>query len=139
MEIKDSKRNLFQRIFGIPVLKPPKDNSFWKLEEGKIEISIEKVPQLLMKGTAVRVEGGPLSERILDIYGEDGEYHALQNNCTHGKRCLDPVPGTKTVQCCSIGKSTFGYDGKILKGSAKQNLKSFPISYFEGKLTIDLE
>ena len=139
MELKDINRNIFQRLFGIPVTKAPQDNSFWKFENGKIEIVLEQVPQLKEKGTAIRVEGKSLPERVLVVNGNDGAYHALQNKCTHGKRCLDPVPETDTVQCCSIGKSTFGYDGKVLKGSAKDKISVYPVNLTEGKLIIDLE
>ena len=72
------------------------------------------------------------------MHGEDGEYYAFKNRCTHAKRRLDPVSGTPNVQCCSVGKSTFEYDGKVVSGSAKKNLTIYSITVEDGKLVIGL-
>ncbi len=39
-----------------------------------------------------------------------------KGNIHIGHRRLDPVAGTGTVQCCSVGKSTYTYDGKKIFG-----------------------
>jgi len=46
-----------------------------------------------------QIRSNNLPVRVLVVYGEDGEYRAFQNRCTHmGHRRLDSVPGTSTVQ-----------------------------------------
>jgi nitrite reductase/ring-hydroxylating ferredoxin subunit len=57
---------------------------------------------------------------VLVIQGDDGEYYAFKNRCTHGKRRLDPMPAIQQVQCCSIGKSTFDYGERRFPGRRKR-------------------
>ena len=69
--------------------------------------------------------------------GQDG-YHAFENKCAHGGRKLDPVAGTETVCCCSVGKAGYDYDGQVLAGSADGAIKVFPVTAENGRLTVDL-
>ena len=63
------------------------------------------------------MEGKNMPNRVLVVHGEDGEYRAFHNQCTHlGHRRLDPVPGTNTVQCCSVNKSTYDTEGTKIYG-----------------------
>ena len=64
---------------------------------------------LLFGAATAPVFGAPgyeakLAVQVLIVHGEDGEYHALENKCTHAGRRLDPLPGRPEVECCSIGK-----------------------------------
>ena len=85
------------------------------------------MPELVNKGSAVRLDGKGLGVSVLVVHGDDGEFHAFENRCTHGKRALDPVPGTETVQCCSVGTSTFNYDGSLIEGPAKGPLTVYKV------------
>jgi len=76
----------------------------------------------------LRLEGKELTERILVVFGDDGQYYAFKNSCTHAGRRLDPIPGTNKVQCCSVGKSTFDYEGKKQSGSAEHDVHTYPVS-----------
>jgi len=136
---KDSKRNFFQRLFGKPVTKPPQNDGCWSFSDDVLLIQLDKAPELSNPGGGIRIEGETLPFRVLVIHGDDGQYHAFRNVCTHGKRCLDPVPGGGTVQCCSVGKSTFDYDGKVLRGSAKENIVVYPVKEENGKLIVTLK
>ena len=51
---------------------------------------------------------GTITARTLVVHGDDGTFHAFANRCRHMGRRLDPVPGTETVQCCSV---IFGISG----------------------------
>ena len=135
---KTLKRNIFQRLFGKCATHEPKDPSCWTYSDNRIEIDLHKASELSNPGGAIRIESEDLPERLLVIHGDDGNYHAFRNECTHGKRRLDPVPGAGTVQCCSIGKSTFDYDGNLLGGSAKSNLTTFPAEVTDGRLVVSL-
>lgn len=67
-----------------------------------------------------------------------GMYRAFRNHCEHDGRRLDPVPGTQTVQCCSIGQSVYNYEGKIINGAADKAIKVFPTQLSNRKLIINL-
>ena len=101
MEVKFLQRNIFQRILGLPATAKPQDADCWSYADGKLTLDLKRVPELEKPGGAIRLEGRNLPERILVIFGEDEKFYVFRNRCTHvGHRRLDPVPGTKTIQCC---------------------------------------
>src|SRR5512136_3298492 len=108
MTVKFLNRSLLQRLFGLPATGMPQDPQCWTFSGGKIQIDLARAPELKAPGGALRLEGGRLPRRVLVVRAEDGRFHAFHNRCTHlGHRRLDPVPGTGTVQCCSVNKSTY--------------------------------
>jgi nitrite reductase/ring-hydroxylating ferredoxin subunit len=127
-----------KRILGICETKPPKDASCWSYSGNKIEIDLSRAPELDPEGGALRLEGRGLPERVLLVHGRDGEFHAYRNRCTHMGRRLDPLPGNKTVQCCSVSKSGFGYSGSVISGPAKGPLTLFPVQSRKGSLLISI-
>ncbi|PWW81026.1 (2Fe-2S)-binding protein [Prosthecochloris marina] len=136
MSVKKLDRNFFQRLFGICATPKPQQEQSWKKVDEKITIDLNMMPELGSKGSAIRIEGKGVDIPVLVVHGDDGEYHAFENRCTHGKRALDPVPGTKTVQCCSIGTSTFNYDGTLVEGPGKGPLKVYEVSRMGETLSI---
>lgn len=131
-------RNIFQRILGICATKQPSDEDCWTFENGKIIVDLARAPELGRRNGAIRLEKKNLPERVLVIQGDDGEYYAFKNRCTHGKRRLDPMPAIQQVQCCSIGKSTFDYGGKKISGPAKEDIDIYMMTVEDGKLLIAL-
>lgn len=132
-------RNIFQRIFGICATKRPLDEGCWTFKNGRIIVDLARAPELSRPNGAIRLETRHLPDRVLVIQGNDGRYYSFRNRCKHlGGRRLDPVPGTDQVQCCSIGKSTYDYEGKNLSGPAKEGLESYPVTFEDGKLVITL-
>jgi nitrite reductase/ring-hydroxylating ferredoxin subunit len=139
MEIKFIKRNFFQRLLGIPATEKPKIDSSWNYADGKLTISLSKASELNAPGGAARFEGNNLPVRVLVVHGEDGEYRAYKNRCTHlGHRRLDPVPGTGTVQCCSINKSTYDHDGNKIFGPAPDPVTRYPVEKDQEKLVVSI-
>ena len=138
MESTILRRNIFQRVFGICATKQPSDEGCWIFKEGKIVVDLARTPELASPNGAIRLESKGLTERVLVTQGEDGQYHAFQNRCTHGKRRLDPMPGAQQLQCCSIGKSIFDYKGKHVSGPAKRDIQTYPVTVDNGKLVITL-
>ncbi len=137
MDVKFMKRNIFQRIFGVSETKKPEMADCWNYEDGKLVINLNEASELRVPGGAIRLEGDNLPARVLVVCGENGEYRAYRNQCTHfGHRRLDPVPGTNTVQCCSINKSTFDSDGNQVFGPAPHSIKSYPVEKNQDKLSI---
>lgn len=136
MKVKKLRRNIFQRILGRQATPLPEVNDFWSFRDNIVEIDLAKVESLSRKFGAVRLEGNGLTKNLLVIHGGDDQYHAFYNSCSHGGRGLDPVPGTKTVQCCSMGTSTFDYQGNLISGSAQRGIDVFPVLKENGKLII---
>jgi nitrite reductase/ring-hydroxylating ferredoxin subunit len=126
-KVKFLERGFFQRLFGNCATPEPKDGGCWSYSGGRVSIKMRQTPELAGRGGAVRLEGKGIPKRVLVVHGDDGQYHAFSNTCTHAGRRLDPVPGTCTVQCCSVGKSTFDYAGKVLYGPAGGPVKPFPM------------
>lgn len=127
MKAQKLDRNIFQRLFGICATKKPAKKDGWKAEDGRITVDLDAMPELRNKGTAIRLDGKGFDAPLLLVHGDDGEFHAFENRCTHGKRALDPVSGTETIQCCSVGTSTFYYDGTLVEGPAKGPLHVYKV------------
>jgi nitrite reductase/ring-hydroxylating ferredoxin subunit len=138
MDIKFLKRSIFQRLFGRPSTGGPADEGCWTYADNRIEIDLSRAPELAEKGQGIRLEGKALPRRILVIHGEDGLYHTFENRCKHMGRRLDPVPGSETIQCCSVSKSTYDYDGNSLFGPAKKTVATLDTKVDEGKLVVTL-
>ncbi len=135
-EIKILKRGFFQRVFGKCATELPENPDCWSYADGVITVDLEKAKELDPVHGALRIESDDMPHRILVVYGDDNEYHAFKNHCEHGKRRLDPVPGTKTIQCCSIGKATYDYEGKVLNNDKLNNLTVYPVEFADGKLRV---
>ena len=133
------KRSFFQRILGIPATGLPADEGCWTYSNGRIEIDLGRAPELSATGGSLRLEEKNLPERVLVVRGDDDDYHAFRNRCRHMGRRLDPVPGTGTVQCCSISKSTYDYEGTVLSGPAGEALDVHRIETGNGTLLITLQ
>jgi nitrite reductase/ring-hydroxylating ferredoxin subunit len=140
MTVKFLNRNFFQRIFGLPTTSKPIDPQCWSFSDGKITIDLKRAAELKKPGGALRLEGGGLPMRVLVIRGDDGKFHAFHNRCTHiGHRRLDPVLGTGSIQCCSVGKSTYTYDGKKIYGPPTGSIKTFKVEVEDDRLVVFLE
>ena len=130
--------SFFKKLFGISVTKPAQEGS-WKLNDGTIEIDLDRAPELSSPNGALRLEGEGLDPRMLVIHGVDGQYHAYKNNCACSGWRIDPVPGEEKVQCCTLASSTYDYTGKRVSGPAKDDLQVFPVEAEGKKLTIKLD
>lgn len=137
LDIKFVKRSFFQRIFGMSETKKPAMAHCWNYEDGKLVINLHEASELRTSGGAMRLEGKNLPVRVLVVCGEDGEYRAYRNQCTHfGHRRLDPVPGTDAVQCCSVNKSTFDSSGNKIFGPAPHSINRYPVEKDQDKLIV---
>ena len=127
-----------KRIFGICETPQPTDTGGWTYGNGQVRLDLSRMPELKNPGGGVRLEGKGLDPRLLVFLGDDGGYHAVANRCTHMGRRIDTLPGRHTIQCCSVSKSTFTYDGQPVGGAAKKPLKTYPAILQEDILTITL-
>ncbi|MEW6751810.1 MAG: Rieske 2Fe-2S domain-containing protein [Candidatus Latescibacterota bacterium] len=138
MGLPTVKRTFFQRLLGIPATPRPADVACWTYVAGKVTVSLERAPELAGPRGALRLEGAELPERVLVFRDEAGIPHAVQNRCSHVGRRLDPVPGCELVQCCSLGKSTYRYDGVSVSGPGGHGIRALAVTESDGRLTIDL-
>ncbi len=138
MEPRSLKRSLFQRLFGIPATGLPADPGAWRYADGELIVDLARAPELSRPGGALRFEGGGLRRRILVVHAEDGTYRAYHNRCRHFGRRLDPVPGTATIKCCSVSKSTYDLSGAVVAGPARGPVEAYPVEVREGKLIVRL-
>jgi nitrite reductase/ring-hydroxylating ferredoxin subunit len=135
--MKILRRSLWKRIVGICATDKPRNPDGWNFKAGQLTISLARIPELTLAGTAMRFEGKSLPSRVLVVCDEDKQYHAFQNRCTHlGHRRLDYVPGTHTVQCCSVNKSTYEFDGECICGPAPQPIRTYSVEVRTDELRI---
>ena len=130
------RRSLLQRILGRPATRPPADPGCVVVTDFEVVIDLNRAPELDHPGGAIRLEGGAMPERILVYRADDGRLRAVRNRCTHGGRRLDPVPGERCVQCCSLGHSTFDGSGRVVGGPAKAPLDVYWTRVEDGKLRV---
>ena len=126
----------FKRLLGICQTRQPSDSGCWMYANGEITVDLARVPELSLKGSALRLEGRRLPARVLVVHGEGGEFYAFVNKCTHAGRRLDPLADSDKIQCCSVSKSTFDYSGKKLSGAAKSDLTSLTTETKDNKVII---
>jgi cytochrome b6-f complex iron-sulfur subunit len=130
--------SLVKSIFGICETKPLSPD-LWSREANRVRVKVGQVPELSREGDAVYLKGESLEKPLLVLKTGGDQYLAFANRCTHvGHRKLDPVPGQRTLRCCSIGHSTFDYEGKRLSGLAKDALTRHETEMSEGDLLIKL-
>lgn len=130
-----------KQLIGICETPVPQDPDSWTLSNNQIEIDLNRVPELSQAGSAIRLEDDSLPVRVLIVHGLENNYHAFKNRCTHyssGRR-MDPVPGKPLIRCCSIGKATFDYEGKVISGPVEKALTTYPVEVRENKLLVSLE
>ena len=133
------KRNIFQRLLGICATRLPADTGCWNFADGKITVDLSRAPELTMENGAIRLEEKGVPDRVLVFKGADGGFHAFRNMCAHAKRRLDPVPGAEHVQCCSVGKSLYDYEGKVISGMAGGDIRTYPVIEEADKLVITIQ
>jgi nitrite reductase/ring-hydroxylating ferredoxin subunit len=131
-------RGFLDRLVGRPITDLPQVIDAWTYQNNTLTLDLEKLPELETLGGAVRIEGEVLADPVLVILGDDGEYYAFKNACTHSGRMVDPLVGTMTLECCSVSQSTFDYAGNVLSGPAEGPLTSYPLFIEDGILQIDL-
>lgn len=132
-------RSIFSRVLGIPATRLPADPGCWSYANGVITVDLTRAKELAQAGGALRVEGDGSPLRVLIVKNEQGDFLAYHNRCSHiGHRRLDPVPGTGTVQCCSVNKSTYDRSGECIHGPGKKPLRQFPVAVDGNQLTVSV-
>ena len=137
-DVTAENRGMWDRLLGRPATDLPQIENAWIYQNNTLALDLAKLPELEELGGAVRIEGEALSDPVLVVLGEDENYYAFKNACTHAGRMIDPLAGTMTLECCSFSQSTFDYEGNVLSGPAKEPLTSYAIAVDGQMLGIDL-
>ena len=127
-----------KRIFGISETPVPADAASWQYADQKIRLFLDNIPELDRPGSAVRLEGKGLPARTLIVHGQDGDFHAFVNRCTHMGRRIDILDGTDKIECCSVNKSTFDYQGRPVGGAARKSLHVLTVTVNGRELIISV-
>ena len=122
------KRHFHQRLFCVPATPLAPEGDGWSFADGVLTVDLKKTRGLSAPDTALRFESGGLPDRVLVVHGTDGTFHAYSNHCACGGFRVDPVPTEQKIRCCTLMQSTYDYDGKFLKGTAKKDLTVFEVS-----------
>jgi cytochrome b6-f complex iron-sulfur subunit len=117
----------------------PLSQDMWSLEGDAVRVKLSGKPDIIERGGGTYLQGKGLTRPVLVVRTDDDKYVALTNRCTHvGHRKIDPVPGEKTLRCCSVFHSTFDYEGKPLSGPAKDPLTRHEVMLDKGDLVIKI-
>lgn len=135
---KAKKRHVYQRLFCIPSTPLVPEERGWRFAGGVLTVDLSRNRELSEPDTALRFESGGLPDRVLVVHGTDGTYHAYSNNCACGGFRVDPVPGEQMIRCCTLMQSTYDYDGKFLKGTAKKDLTVYEVSVKADELEVQV-
>lgn len=109
----------------------PQIEGAWAYSENILTLDLSKLPEIGALGGAVRIEGEDLPNPILVVLGEDGNYYAYKNVCTHLGRLIDPLAGTMKLKCSSMickERSTYDYQGRVHSGYAEGPLKKYRVA-----------
>lgn len=137
-DVTSDNQGFMDRLLGRPITDLPQIENAWIYQNNTLALDLAKLPELEELGGAIRIEGEALSDPVLVVLGEDENYYAFKNACTHAGRMIDPLAGTMTLECCSVNQSTFDYEGNVLSGPAKEPLVSYALSIDNEMLKIDL-
>jgi nitrite reductase/ring-hydroxylating ferredoxin subunit len=133
------RTNALKRLFCIAVSPPPADPGCWEFVGDTLTITLERAPELAVRGGALRLEDARLPDRVLVIRGQDGQLRAFRNRCACGGFRIDPVPDEEKIRCCTLAQSTYDYAGSPISGPAKKKLDLLPLRAEEDRLVIELD
>lgn len=133
-----AKTNVIKRLFCASVTPMVSDPGSLTFAPDSITIDLDRAPELAAEGGALRLEGDEVPDRIIVVHGIDDRYYAYGNHCACGGFRIDPVPGERKIRCCTLGRSTFDYEGNRISGSAKDPLTTYPVVCEGSTVRIDL-
>lgn len=130
--------SLIKAVLGICETDPLND-SYWAVENGKVRVKLDQMPEPLAKSGSTYLKGKGLSRPVFLMRTEDDQYLAFENRCTHiGHRKLDLVSGENKIRCCSVFHSTYDLEGNKLTGPALKPLNRYTVEQSNGELVITL-
>ena len=114
----------------------------WELDGDSLIVDLDKVDSLREPGgsgkltVADRANGD--ETKIIIIHHKEEEYKAFADCCTHGCRELNYLYDKEQLECSSFGKSAFSLNGKVIKGPAEDDLKTYSLQKTDNKINIKI-
>ena len=102
----------------------------------KLAIPLDKIPGLKKVGgwTKVKLSG----TEILFVRENEKSVRSVSPKCTHQECPLNYNKDTNHLDCHCHG-SSFDLSGKVLKGPATKNLKTYPTVLQDNRIVIDIQ
>jgi Rieske Fe-S protein len=109
---------------------PPIPEDAYRIEtrSGRLEVELDKVPQLAEPGGSVKIRDSVLSDPLIIARLADETYVVASILCPHRGVEVEYQPEKGEFECASLGSSQFAADGSLLGGPAKQPLRAFQTS-----------
>lgn len=80
-----------------------------------------------------------LRVKVILVRTNNNNYFAFENRCTQCNKELEYNIKSNSLNCIGIGHSRYELNGEVLKGPAKERLKTFLCSYDEENIILDLQ
>jgi Rieske Fe-S protein len=118
----EDRRSFFKKVIGLVGFATLLSKSRLAFAK-KLAIKLDKVPALSKVGGSVEVKLAGV--QILLVRRSEKEIAGLSTICTHQSCPLKYNAKTANLHCSCHG-SAFALSGKVLKGPATKDLKTFP-------------
>ena len=102
----------------------------------KLALNIDKVPSLSKVGGSAKVKLA--GKEVLLIRSAPSEVRGISPKCTHQNCPVKYNAKTGKVDCTCHG-SSFDLSGRVLRGPATENLKTYATSLKEGRIIISVD
>lgn len=130
--------NALKRLFCISVTPKLTDPAGLASTPEALTIDLDRAPELESPGGALRIEGRGAPDRLIVVHGVDGRFYAFANHCACSGFRIDPVPGEPKMRCCTLGQSTFDYEGRSQSERLEHSLTTYPVTRDGSTLRVDL-
>lgn len=130
-----SRRELMAGLGGACCTTEEAASGSFHIEGNLLTVDLRHIPP----DGAVKIIRPDIGLNLIIIRSRRGHYAALDRSCTHGGAQVTWNKRNRTVQCTSWGHSEFALDGKVLGGSARRPLRSYPVVVDRGKLVVRLD
>lgn len=113
------------------------DHSF-SLNGNTLRVILDQIPVFKDVGSSAQLDLTTKDRNLIIIHESINVYKTFEDKCTHGGRELEYKSGDKVLRCVSIGHSKFDTNGNVIKGPAKDDIRTFPTILDNEELFIDL-
>jgi len=119
---------------------PEINQEAYKIQDSNktIDIFLDKAPDLLNEGYAVKIIDSRLKEPLIIANTGGSDFKAFPITCTHNNYEVEYKHDKKKFRCINISHSEFSTDGTVTFGPADKPLTPYPIHRQSNKLIISL-
>ena len=125
-------------LFGTGTTPEISREAYEVLDGETIRIDLDHVPELASVGGAVKISDSDMDDSLIIARTSENDYVATSIFCTHRGVEVEYRHGDQCLKCASLGGSTFGTNGDIIRGFAKSSLRTYTTSCRDGILEVHL-